>query len=540
VRAEHASAATAVTPDYRALFEAAPGSYLVLDRELRIVAVSDAYLAATVTEREAIVGRPLFDVFPDNPDDPDADGTANLRASLERVRRRLLPDAMAVQKYDIRRPESEGGTFEVRYWSPLNTPVLDARGNLAYIVHKVEDVTEYVRQNDEMQRQAVVRARELQEVNERLRSADEAKNQFLSRVSHELRTPLTAILGFGDLLSRSELSEEQQDWVAIVMKSGRHLLALLNDVLDIARIEEGRLALSLEPVGIRGLLEDTLEIARPIGDAYGIGIVWERGDADHCYVQADHQRLRQVLINLLSNAVKYNRAGGSVVVRVNSSGERIRIDVADTGYGLTQEQQERLFVPFERLDAASEGIEGTGLGLALSKQLVESMGGLLDVESTPDVGSTFSVDLAGVEPAVLQQDRRPHKRRPGPRTYTRERKVLYLEDMVANIKLVEQILRQRPDVTLLPAMLGGLAIELARQHRPDLALLDLHVADLDGEEVLRRLRTDPATADIPVVVLSADATPRQVERLESAGADAYLTKPIAVDEFLDTIDRFLA
>ena len=545
------------TPDYRALFEHAPGKYLVLDPELRIVAVSDAYLEATMTERDQILGRDLFDVFPDNPDDPEATGTANLRASLDRVQRRLTPDAMAVQKYDIRRPEAEGGGFEVRYWSPLNSPVLDDAGRLAYIIHRVEDVTELVRltrtserqeqqtaelqrRSDEMELEILRRAQQLQEANAKLRHADDAKNAFLSRVSHELRTPLTAVLGFGDLLGRSELSEEQQDWVAIVMKSGRHLLALLNDVLDIARIEEGRLAMSVEPVAVGQLVEDALEIARPIGDSYGVPITWDPAEAGHCYVQADHQRLRQVVINLLSNAVKYNREHGRVMVRVGQQGERIRIEVTDTGRGLTVEEQARLFVPFERLDAAVDGIEGTGLGLALSKQLVEAMGGLLLVDSTPGEGSTFSVDLAAVEPVVLQQDRRSRSKRRTTRQYSGARRVLYLEDMVANIKLVEQILKQRPDVTLLPAMLGGLAIDLARQHQPDLALLDLHVADLDGEEVLRRLRSDPTTAGIPVIVLSADATASQIERLRALGADAYLTKPIAVEEFLETVDRFLA
>ena len=402
------------SPDFRALFEAAPGNYLVLDPELNIVAVSDGYLRATMTERGCIVGRSLFEVFPDNPDDPEADGTSNLKASLDRVRRLLVPDPMPVQKYDIRRPEGDGGGFEVRHWSPRNVPVLADDGTLAFIIHRVEDVTEFVRVRqrsaereqmtvdltrrlEEMEVEVLQRAQEIQAVNVRLQRADDAKNEFLSRMSHELRTPLTAVLGFGELLSRSPLNEEQRDWISIVLKSGQHLLALLNDVLDIARIEEDRLEMSLEPVPVHRLVEDALEMVRPLGVTHDIAIEWERGDVDDRYVIADCQRARQVLINLVSNAVKYNRQNGTVVVRTSGVADAIRVDVVDTGRGLTAEDQSRLFVPFERLDAALDGIEGTGLGLALSRQLVEKMGGDVVVESTPGVGSTFSIVLPSIE-----------------------------------------------------------------------------------------------------------------------------------------------
>ena len=548
---------TAGAPDYRALFEAAPGCYLVLDPDLHIVAVSDAYAEATMTERDDIVGRHLFDVFPDNPDDPEATGTANLRASLDRVRRHLEADPMPVQKYDIRRPERDGGGFEVRYWSPLNSPVLADDGTLAFIIHRVEDVTDFVRLSRRsaerekltanlqrrmaaMEHEILQRAGEIQAANVRLQRADDAKTEFLSRISHELRTPLTAMLGFSELLGRSKLDDQQREWATIVDKSGKHLLALLNDVLDIARIEEGELAISLEPIPLARLVDDGLAMARPIADARGIPLRSELNEAEERYVLADHQRARQILINLLSNAVKYNRPNGTVTVRAVTVEDDVRVEVVDTGRGLSQDEQDRLFVPFERLDAARAGIEGTGLGLALSRQLVERMGGRLQLESVPGVGSTFSFSLPSVEPSVIEPDRSPRRRKLAVQRYDGPRTVLYLDDVADNIALVAALLKARPDVELLSATRGADAIELARAHHPHLALLDLHVPDIGGHEVLRRLRADPGTRDIPVVILTADVTARQRLPMETAGADRYLTKPLAAEDMLAAVDLFLA
>ena len=417
--------------------------------------------------------------------------------------------------------------------------MLGPDGHLTAIIHRAEDVTEFVQRTDAMEMEIVRRSQQLQEANNLLRTADDAKNAFLSRMSHELRTPLTAVLGFGDLLARTELDDNQRDWVETILKSGHHLLALINDVLDIAKIEEGHLSMSLEAIPVGRLVHDAIEIVRPLAEGRAITVRSEAMGDDHHYALADNQRLRQVVLNLLSNAVKYNREGGTVTTRVVRTAERVCIEVADTGRGLTDEEQARLFVPFERLDAASDGIEGNGLGLALSRQLVQTMGGELTVISALGVGSTFAVELSSIEPAVLATATGRKGKNETRRTYGNSKRLLYLEDTVANIKLVENILRLRPDVTMLPAMLGGLAVDLAREHRPDLVVLDLHLPDMDGDEVLRRLREDPATRDMPIVILSADATTGQLERLLDAGADGYLTKPIAVDKFLGVVDRFL-
>ncbi|HEV3399104.1 MAG TPA: histidine kinase dimerization/phospho-acceptor domain-containing protein, partial [Actinomycetes bacterium] len=233
--------------DFRSLFEAAPGSYLVLDPELVIVAVTDAYLRDTMTVREEVLGRGLFEVFPDNPDDPEATGEHNLRASLDRVRRDLVPDTMAVQQYDIRRPQAEGGGFEVRYWSPVNSPVLGPGGDLEFIIHSVEDVTRRLRAE-----------RALREAKEEADRANTAKSEYLSRMSHELRTPLNAILGFAQLLELEDLTEEQRENLHFILNAARHLLALINEVLDIASIEAGRLPLSLEPVAVADVVAETV------------------------------------------------------------------------------------------------------------------------------------------------------------------------------------------------------------------------------------------------------------------------------------------
>jgi signal transduction histidine kinase/CheY-like chemotaxis protein len=536
--------------DFRSLFESAPGLYLVLDPELVIVAVSDAYLRATMTRREDILGRGLFEVFPDNPDDPQATGVGNLRGSLDRVRRERVADTMAVQQYDIRRPESEGGGFEVRYWSPLNTPVFGVDGDLAYIIHRVEDVTGFVRlkqletaqqqrtadlQQDNARKEAEIlqRSRELQDANRRLRAADQAKSDYLPRMSHELRTPLNAILGFAQLLELDELHDGQRDSVNHILSAARHLLALINEVLDIAAIEAGRLPLSLEPVSVADVVAEAVSLIRPLADQHGILLV---GPTTACaeHVLGDRQRLKQILLNLLSNAVKYNRQTGSVRLACEqAAAERLRITVTDTGPGITPETLDRLFVPFERLGSEQTTIEGTGLGLPLSQRLAEAMGGTLQVTTTVGQGSSFWVELPLAKDPVQRLERaeplpsqdQPQRDRP---TLT----VLYIEDNVSNLELVERILARRPGVTLISAMRPQLGLDLAAEHHPDLVLLDLHLPDVPGEEVLRRLRAEPKTAGIPVVILSADARPSLISRLLDQGARAFLTKPLDVGQLL--------
>jgi signal transduction histidine kinase len=532
-----------VQPDFRTLFEASPGLYLVLDPELRIVAASDAYLDATMTRREEIVGRGIFDVFPDNPADPEATGVSNLSASLDRVRQQRIPDTMAVQKYDIRRPEEEGGGFEERFWSPKNTPVLDDQGELAYIVHRVQDVTDFVRlaeRGTEQEAEIFLRTQELQRLNKQLRAASRAKNEFLSRMSHELRTPLAAIMGFSELFALADLDEKKSEWAATILRAGKHLLQLVDEVLDISRIETGELSLSVEPAAVAPLLADAMELIQPMAESRRVTLHPPEIQDGSGYARADSQRLKQVMINLLSNAVKYNREGGDVHVSVEAVGsDRMRVAVTDTGKGMDRESLAKLFTPFERLDAGAD-VQGTGLGLALSRSLVEAMGGTLTVSSTPGEGSTFAIELRRGEPAAVTAAPGDADELVAERSYDGERRLLYIEDTVANVRLVEEILCSRPSVRVLPAGMGSLGFELATEHRPDLVLLDLHLPDIGGDEVLARLRADERTKDIPVVILSADATDRTPDPLLDAGAQAYLTKPIGVRELLEVVDTYVA
>ncbi|MFN2581698.1 MAG: ATP-binding protein [Candidatus Dormibacteria bacterium] len=544
------------TVDLRPIFEALPGLYLILDPEFRIVAVSNAYLAATSTQRDQIVGRDIFDVFPDNPDDPEPTGVSNLRKSLERVRQERHADTMAVQQYDIRRPEEEGGGFEVRYWSPINTPVLDQEGRLLHIIHRVEDVTEFVRLEEMDAQQQVVsvqlrrrtaaaeaeivqRSRELQTTNERLRLASAAKSHFLSQMSHELRTPLAAVLGFSELLALTDMEIRQREWLDMISKAGTHLLDLINVVLDLSRVESGQMSLSVEPVALQPIIDSAVDLMQPLAANRQIELQRPSAADAMTYVCADEQRLRQVLINVISNAIKYNHAGGNVRVEVVRADHRVRISVEDSGKGIDEAGLAKLFVPFERLNAAADGIDGIGLGLVLCRDLVTAMGGRLSIVSTPGLGTTVQIDLRAGEPVAVEEPVGGDDDLLAVCEYPQDRRVLYIEDTLANVRLVEGTLSRRPSVRLIPAMQGQLGLDLAREHQPDLILLDLHLPDLGGEVVLERLRRAKATRNIPVVVLSADATKGHADRLLGRGASAYLTKPLAVRQLLEVLDRFL-
>jgi signal transduction histidine kinase/CheY-like chemotaxis protein len=374
--------------------------------------------------------------------------------------------------------------------------------------------------------------------------ANEAKSEYLSRMSHELRTPLNAILGFAQLLDLDDLDTEQRDNLGHIMSGARHLLSLINEVLDIAAIEAGRLSLSLEPVALADVAAETVSLIRPLADQHQIVLV---GPNVACttHVLGDRQRLKQVLLNLLSNAVKYNREGGSVHLACEPvPGERLRIKVTDTGLGIVPEALERLFVPFERVASQPSAIEGTGLGLPLSKRLAEAMGGALELVSTPNQGSTFWIELplvgAPVQRAEGQLDKQAAPAAEPVSQTGPDITVLYIEDNLSNLQLVERVLGHRPGVRLISAMRPQLGLDLASQHHPDLILLDLHLPDMPGEAVLRRLWSSPATADIPVAILSADARPALIERLLAEGVRGFLTKPLDVKELLGLVDGIAA
>jgi PAS domain S-box-containing protein len=371
--------------------------------------------------------------------------------------------------------------------------------------------------------------------------ANLAKSEFLSRMSHELRTPMNAILGFAQILEIEGQMEDDRESVDQILRAGRHLLALIDEVLDISRIESGGMTLSLEPVSLANVLRETQEMVRGIATEHRVTLTVT--GCEHHHPQADQQRLKQVLLNLLSNAIKYNREGGSVTITCEERPERrLRIAVADTGPGIAPEKLQRLFTPFDRLEAELQGMaEGTGLGLSLSKGLVEAMGGTVGVQSTIGKGSTFWLDLplaAAPAPETGLSD--ADAREPAAEPSHIECTLLLIEDNIANVQLIERVLSQRPGMRLFAAMQGRLGLDLAEQHRPDLILLDVHLPDIPGDQVLEQLRRKSHLRDIPVVAISADATKRQTRRLLDAGARDYLTKPFDVRRLLEVLDDVFA
>jgi PAS domain S-box-containing protein len=368
--------------------------------------------------------------------------------------------------------------------------------------------------------------------------ANEAKSDFLSRMSHELRTPMNAVIGFSQLLALDELSPGQSEAVEQILKAGRHLLELINEVLDISLVESGTMALSLEPVHVGEVLGEALSLIGPLADEMQVHLVACPAEYADLHVVADQQRLKQVLINLLSNAVKYNRHAGEVRVDcIKLDGDRIEISVADNGRGMSSDQLERLFAPFDRLGADGGGIDGTGLGLTLSRGLAVAMGATIAAESEPEVGTTMRVRLQAAKEVGADTT----TRRDAPAATTERTSglstIIYVEDNLSNLRLVERLIARLPEFRLIPATHGNLAIDLARQHHPDLILLDLHLPGVNGREVLDRLKRDPATAAIPVVVLSADPNRAHLERLGAAGAAGYVCKPIDAASLLEVVWR---
>lgn len=370
--------------------------------------------------------------------------------------------------------------------------------------------------------------------------ANRAKSDFLSRMSHELRTPLNSVLGFAQLLALDDLTEEQSDSLLQISRGGRHLLDLINEILDISRIETGTLSISLEPVLVEDVVAEVGSLVRPLADERGITLRVDTSLANDAYITADRRRVKQVLLNLMGNAIKYNREGGRVELSCTAATDgMLRIVVADNGQGIPEEKYELLFEPFERLGAETTGVEGTGVGLALSKGLAEAMGGTIDFTSEVGKGSSFWLEVPiSTGPMEMPEEQLPDLSEvdlEGAR-----HTVLCVEDNPTNLKLIERVLQRRPRIRLVSTPNGHPAVELAQQHHAELILLDMNLGDMSGSDVLRALRDDPTTAHIPVVVVSADATPTRVARLMQEGASAYLTKPIDVEELLGVVDDTLA
>ncbi len=503
---------------FRHLVEQAGEAFFVCHLEGHIVDVNQEACGSLGYEREELLGMPIATI----------ETTFDPAEALPRWQA-WAPGA-AISTRGIHR-RKDGTTF------PVEARVSSFRADgHRFMLALVRDVTERHRADIA-----------LTEAKEEAEKANRAKSEFLSRMSHELRTPLNAILGFGQILLGQAGDTTQKDCASHVVNAGNHLLDLINEVLDIARIEAGRVELSVEPVRVENLVAETLDLIR--GQAQERRIVFEvnlHGCGSH-HLMADRQRCKQVLLNLLSNAVKYSGEEARVEIECHAVRLReLRISVADMGPGIPADKLERLFVAFDRLGAEQSAIPGTGLGLALSKHLIEEMGGRIGVRSAPGEGSTFWLQLPrhrgpvrpGLAPLLPLLGAGPKEEPAAERAVSDAPAgctVLCIEDNVSNLRLIEHLFAHLSHVQLLTAPSGLEGLALARRYQPDLILLDLHLPDLPGWEVLSQLQAGAGTRQVPVVAVSADATPDTVERLIKAGARAYLTKPLNIENFYELL-----
>jgi signal transduction histidine kinase len=573
--------------DFRLLFEQSPDVLLVLLPDApryTMVAATRARLLATHTTLEQTVGRGLFELFPDNPDDPAATGARNLRASLERVLATRAPDTMAVQKYDIRGPD---GSFQVKYWSPKNLPVLSHSGEVVYILHRVEDVTELVRASElgeelrgrtrEMEREVVSRSRELAAANRDLREAnaklgelDAAKTAFFSNVSHEFRTPLTLMLGplEESLADAAEpLAPPQKARLALAHDNALRLLKLVNALLDFSRLEAGRLRPSFAPLEVAGFTAELVGMFQSAIDKAGLRLVIDCSPlSEPAWV--DRDLWEKIVPNLVSNAFKFTLAG-QIAVRVREEAARVVLEVADTGSGIPEAELPRIFDRFHRVAGATGRThEGTGIGLSLVRELVELHGGRVTVESELGRGTTFRVEIPKgfahlPADAVSQKPADPRRARDsiahaaeaarwvggpaaagaGPEAATvtaapaSRARVLVVDDNADLREYVSGLLGPVYDVST--AADGRAALEAVRARAPDIVVSDVMMPRLDGFGLVRELRADPSTASLPVILLSARAGEEALIGGLEAGSDDYLVKPFSARELLARVRTHL-
>ncbi|HEX5311993.1 response regulator [Aquabacterium sp.] len=547
--------------DYRAIVEGLPGLFLILDDQLKIVGVSHAYTQGTMTRREDLLGKTMFEVFPDNPGDPHADGVRNLHASLQRVLKSGQADTMSVQRYDIRRPEHEGGGFEERYWSPINSPVLDGAGRVRYVIHKAEDVTEFIRvklagqeqrrfheglseRAAEMEAEIFERTREVAAASAKLKTSNRAledaklaaeaanlaKSAFLATMSHEIRTPMNGVLGMASLLRRTPLDGRQQDYLDKIQTSGEHLLAIIDDILDFSKIEAGKVQLADHDFLLSDLVTDAWTLMGERANAKGLE---QKTLCAHpgLALRGDKTRIEQALVNFLGNAVKFTEKGSVTlschIEEETDAGYLMRFEVADTGIGMTQEQQERVFDAFEQADSTtSRKYQGTGLGLAITRRIAQLMEGETGVRSSPGAGSTFWFTcrlgkghiaqpvpdpIAEAAEVVLARD-------------FRGRRILVADDEPINREIMVCLLE---DVGLEVDMAtnGKDVLQKVEQSPYDIVLMDMQMPELDGLGATQALRALPGQDRLIIMALTANAFDDDRARCLAAGMDDFIAKP---------------
>lgn len=547
--------------DFRAIVAGLPGLFVVMDKDLKIVEVSDAYNVATMTRRQNMLGKTMLEVFPDNPEDPTADGEHNLRTSLEHVLKSGLPDTMAVQKYDIRKPPEEGGGYEERYWTPINSPILGPNGQVRYIVHQAQDVTEFMRLKQheteqskhneglsqrtiQMQAEILERTREVASASAQLKTSNRAleaarikaeaanlaKSAFLATMSHEIRTPMNGVLGMASLLRRTQLDAKQRDFLDKIQTSGEHLLAIIDDILDFSKIEAGKIQLSIHDFVLQDLLSETWTL---VGERARAKELEQKTlcARPELILRGDKTRLMQALVNFMGNAVKFTACGGVTlgchVLEESSQGYLLRFEVTDTGIGMTEEQQGRVFDAFEQADSSiSRRYQGTGLGLAITKRIAELMDGETGVHSVPGQGSTFWMTCR----LAKGKDARPLLRT-GVETaetiLTRDytgRRVLVIDDEPINREIMVALLEDT-GLIIEEAENGKEAVSMLQQGGHDIVLMDMQMPELDGLGATKALRATPGLEKLVIIAMTANAFDDDRLRCLSAGMNDFIAKP---------------
>ncbi len=513
-----------------------------------------------MTKREDLLGRGIFEVFPDNPEDLAATGVSKLRASFDRVFQTVAPDTMAIQKYDIRRPD---GVFEERHWSPINSPVLGPDGRIVYLIHRVEDVTEFVRQKsqpksiepltlmEQMEAEIFRNSQQLQAANAQLlqakadaEAANRAKSTFLSTMSHEIRTPMNAILGYAQLMLRDpDLEADAKANLKIIGRSGDHLLALINDVLDMSKIEAGRTELAPVTFNLSRTLDDLAAMFRLRAEAKALRFEMLVERESVIYVVADEGKIRQVLINLLGNAIKFTQLGHiklQVTLEERKGGQLwLSARVEDTGLGIAEEDQKKLFASFSQIRSGLDSLKGTGLGLAISRQYARLMGGDISVASKLGSGSVFRLEIPiGRGEAGVALKTSPARRVVALRAGQEAPKILVVDDHPDNRDWLMKLLRSI-GFSVQSADNGEAAIQSWAEWSPRLILMDVHMPVMDGIEATRRIKSDSRGRQTVIVALTASAMDEDRRRVSESGADDFLAKPCHEDELLEKMRALL-